>query len=47
MFGIGTQELVIIAIVLLLIFGPKKIPELAKSIGTAIKHLKKAADGKE
>jgi sec-independent protein translocase protein TatA len=42
MFGIGTKEIVIIAVVLLLLFGPKKIPELAKSIKEAIRHLQGA-----
>lgn len=40
MFGLGTKELIIIAIVLVLLFGAKKIPELAKSIVEAVKHLK-------
>lgn len=42
MFGLGTKEIVIIAVVLVLLFGSKKIPELAKSIVDAIKHLKGA-----
>lgn len=40
MFGLGTKELIIIAIVLVLLFGSKKIPELAKSIVDAVRHLK-------
>lgn len=47
MFGIGTKELIIIAVVLVLLFGAKRIPELAKSIGDAIHHLKGATRGKE
>ena len=39
MFGLGTREIIIIAIVLVLLFGSKKIPELTKSIADAIKHL--------
>ena len=42
MFGLGTKEIIIIAIVLILLFGSRKIPELAKSIVDAIKHLKSA-----
>ena len=42
MFGLGTKELIIIAIVLVLLFGAKKIPELAKSIVDSIKHLRSA-----
>ena len=40
MFGLGTREIVIIAIVLVLLFGSQKIPELAKSIVDAVRHLK-------
>lgn len=42
MFGLGTKEIVIIAVLFILLFGPKKIPELAKSIKEAIKHLQGA-----
>ena len=40
MFGLGTKEIIIIAVVLVLLFGSRKIPELAKSIVEAVKHLK-------
>ncbi len=40
MFGLGTKEIVIIAVVLVLLFGTKKIPELSKSIVESVKHLK-------
>ena len=39
MFGLGTKEIIIIAIILILLFGAKKIPELAKSLVDAVKHL--------
>ncbi len=42
MFGLGTREIVILAVVLLVLFGSKKIPELAKSIVDAVRHLKGA-----
>ncbi len=42
MFGLGTREIIIIAVVAVLLFGAKKIPELAKSVVEAIKHLRGA-----
>ncbi|QQR82436.1 twin-arginine translocase TatA/TatE family subunit [Candidatus Campbellbacteria bacterium] len=39
MFGLGTKEIIIIAVVLVLLFGAKKIPELAKNIVDAFKNL--------
>lgn len=45
MFGIGMQELVVIFLIVLLIFGASKLPEIGKSLGKAIGEFKKA--GKE
>ena len=42
MFGIGTKEIIIIAVVLLVLFGANKIPELAESLVKAIKTLQGA-----
>ncbi len=45
MFGLGTKELIIIAIILVLLFGAKKIPELANGIGQAVKNLRRGFGG--
>jgi sec-independent protein translocase protein TatA len=41
-FNIGVPELIIILVILLLIFGAKKLPELAKSVGSSAKELRNA-----
>lgn len=43
MFGLGTPELMIIMIAILLLFGAKKIPELMRGLGSGIKEFKKAS----
>ncbi len=44
MFGqIGTSELLVILVIVLLVFGPKKLPELARGIGKAMNDFKRAA----
>ncbi len=40
MFGIGMQEIIIIALIILLLFGGKKIPELMKGLGKGVKSFK-------
>lgn len=47
MLRIGTMELVVILALALLIFGPKKIPEVAGSIGKGLRALRAAAEGKD
>lgn len=47
MFGIGTQELLIILLVLLLLFGGKKIPELMTGLGKGVRSFKKAMNEPE
>jgi sec-independent protein translocase protein TatB len=42
MFDLGFQELIVIFIVALLVFGPKKLPELAKNLGKGVGQLRKA-----
>lgn len=40
---LGTTEMVVIAIVVLVLFGAKKVPELMKGVGTGIKEFKRAS----
>lgn len=44
MFGIGMSEMLIILAVALLVFGPTKLPEIAKSIAKGLKELRRAGD---
>lgn len=43
MFGIGMPELIIILVIMLVIFGPGKLPQLGASLGSAIRSFKKGA----
>jgi len=45
MFGIGTQEWIIIFVIVLLIFGPKALPKIAQSLGKGIRDFKDAMAG--
>ena len=45
MFGIGSQELMVILLVVFLIFGAKRLPELGGSLGQAIRGFKKGMEG--
>ncbi len=44
MFGIGTTELLVILFIILLVFGSKKLPELAQGLGKGIREFKKATN---
>lgn len=45
MFGLGMGELVVILLVVLLMFGGKKLPQLGSSLGESIKNFKKGMKG--
>lgn len=43
--GLGTPELVVILLIILLIFGGKKLPELSRSVGKSMSELRKGIEG--
>lgn len=43
MFGLGTSEILLVILVILLLFGAKKIPEMMRGIGEGLREFKKAA----
>lgn len=45
MFGLGIQELLIIFFIIILLFGAKKLPELASGLGKGIREFKRASRG--
>jgi sec-independent protein translocase protein TatA len=45
--GIGMPELIIILVIILVLFGPKRLPQLGKSLGKTVKSLRDGMDGKE
>ena len=45
-FGIGPTELIIVLVVVLLLFGPSRLPQLGKSIGKTMKAIRDGVDGK-
>jgi len=45
MFGLGAPELLIIFLVVLLLFGGAKLPELARGLGKAIRNFREEAEG--
>jgi sec-independent protein translocase protein TatA len=44
MFGLGTQELLVILVIVLVLFGANKLPQLARSLGSSLKEFKKGID---
>ena len=44
--GLGTPELIIILVVVLILFGPKRLPQLGKSLGKTMKAIRDGAEGK-
>jgi sec-independent protein translocase protein TatA len=46
-FGIGATEIVILLIVALLVFGPKRLPEMGRSLGRGMREFKDSISGKD
>ena len=44
MFGLGYQELLVILVIVLILFGANRLPELAKSLGSSVKEFKKGVN---
>lgn len=47
MFGLGIQELLLILLIVVLIFGTSRIPELGRGLGEGIRNFKKGMKGEE
>lgn len=47
MFGLGTQELIIILVIVLVIFGAGKLPQIGGALGKGIRDFKKGMDGQD
>jgi sec-independent protein translocase protein TatA len=46
-FGIGVWEIVILLLVALLVFGPKRLPEMGRSLGRGMREFKESVTGKD
>ena len=46
-FGIGVTEILILLLVALLVFGPKRLPEMGRSLGRGMREFKESIQGKD
>ena len=47
MFGFGMPELVVVLVIVLVVFGAGRLPEIGGALGESIRNFKKASSGKE
>ena len=47
MMGLGSTEIIVIVLIVLILFGGKKIPELMRGLGSGVKEFKKATNGED
>ena len=47
MFGFGMPELIVILVIVLVVFGAGKLPEIGGALGKSIRNFKRASDGKD
>jgi sec-independent protein translocase protein TatA len=47
MFGFGMPELIVILVIVMVVFGASRLPELGGAIGKSIKNFKRSVDGKD
>ena len=47
MFGFGMPELIVILVIVLVVFGAGRLPEIGSALGKSIKNFKRATDGKD
>lgn len=47
MFGFGMPELIIILVIVMVVFGAGKLPEIGNALGKSIRNFKKASEGKD
>lgn len=47
MFGFGMPELIVVLVIVLVVFGAGRLPEIGNALGKSIRNFKKASNGKE